>query len=156
MTSYIDLQAEIEATEKALKEKKARAEKLKTEERIAYLEAFRYVAERTLDPNAVRQIREEAKYRIELKKELRELNEDILPKLTSKQGYRKKKLDEQPDDEERILEYEDVTERLENVRARRDDIKELLSELPEKSLGGIAISQDSYPEHEPPTQSDFS
>ena len=132
MTDYIDLQAEIEATKKALEEKQARAEKLKTEERIAYLETFRYVAERILDPHAVEQIREEAEKRIRLRRELRELNEDIIPKLTSKQGYRKKKLDELPGYEERILEYEDVTERLENVRARRDDIKELLSELPDE------------------------
>ena len=132
MTDYIDLQAEIEATKKALEEKQARVEKLKTEERIEYLEAFRYVAERTLDSNVVSQIREEAKHRIQLGRELRELNEDIIPKLISKQGYRKKKLDELPGYEERILEYEDVTERLENVRARRDDIKELLSELPDE------------------------
>ena len=136
MTSYIDLQAEIEATKKALEEKQARAEKLKTEERIEYLETFRYVAERTLDPHAVEQIREEAEKRIQLTKELRELNEDIIPKLTSKQGYRKKKLDELPH-YERIQDYEDVTERLENVRARRDDIKELLSELPDERLPSI-------------------
>ena len=96
MTDYIDLQAEIEATKKALEEKQARAEKLKTEERIEYLETFRYVAERTLDPHAVEQIREEAEKRIRLRRELRELNEDIIPKLTSKQAYRKKKLDELP------------------------------------------------------------
>ena len=138
MTDYIDLQAEIEATKKALEEKQARAEKLKTEERIAYLETFRYVAERILDPHAVDQIREEAEKRIRLRRELRELNEDIIPKLTSKQGYRKKKLDELPGYEERILEYEDVTERLENVRARRDDIKELLSELPDERLPSIS------------------
>ena len=136
MTSYIDLQAEIEATKKALEEKQARAEKLKTEERIEYLETFRYVAERTLDPHAVEQIGEEAEKRIQLTKELRELNEDIIPKLTSKQGYRKKKLDELPH-YERIQDYEDVTERLENVRARRDDIKELLSELPDERLPSI-------------------
>lgn len=153
MTDYIDLQAEIEATKKALKEKKARMEKLKTEERIAYLETFRYVAERTLDPNAVKQIREEAKHRIQLKRELRELNEDIIPKLISKQGYRKKKLNESPHDEERIREYEDVSSRLENVRARRDDIKAYLEELPEESLGGIAVSQDSNSTHEPSAQS---
>ena len=138
MTDYIDLQAEIEATKKALEEKQARVEKLKTEERIAYLETFRYVAERILDPHAVDQIREEAEKRIRLRRELRELNEDIIPKLTSKQGYRKKKLDELPGYEERILEYEDVTERLENVRARRDDIKELLSELPDERLPSIS------------------
>ena len=138
MTDYIDLQAEIEATKKALEEKQARAEKLKTEERIAYLETFRYVAERILDPHAVEQIREEAEKRIRLRRELRELNEDIIPKLTSKQGYRKKKLDELPGYEERILEYEDVSSRLEDVRARRDDIKELLSELPDERLPSIS------------------
>ena len=137
MTSYIDLQAEIEATKKALEEKQARVEKLKTEEQIAYLKAFRYVAERTLDVNTVNQIREEAEKRIQLTKELRELNEDIIPKLISKQGYRKKKLDELPGYEERILEYEDVTERLEDVRARRDDIKELLSDLPDGRLPSV-------------------
>lgn len=137
MTDYIDLQAEIEATKKALEEKQARAEKLKTEERIAYLETFRYVAERILDPHAVEQIREEAEKRIRLRRELRELNEDIIPKLTSKQGYRKKKLDELPC-YERIQDYEDVTYRLENVRARRDDIKELLSELPDEHLPSIS------------------
>lgn len=153
MTDYIDLQAEIEATKKALEEKQARAEQLKTEERIAYLEAFRYVAERTLDPNAVKQIRDEAKHRIQLKKELRELNEDIIPKLTNKKTYQKKKLNESPHDEERIREYEDVSSRLENVRGRRDDIKAYLEELPEKSLGGIAVSQDSDSSHGLPTQS---
>lgn len=141
MTTYKDLEAEIKAAEKALEEKKARAEKLKAEARIAYLEAFRYVAERTLDVNAVKQIRAEAKHRIEMKKELQELTEKKIPNLTSSHGYRKKKLDELPGDEERILEYEDVTERLESARRRRDEIKELLSELPEKSLGGIAVSR---------------
>lgn len=159
MTDYEELKATLEAKEKELEAKKLRESK-ENSAQAQEIEELRELVEDSQLEDDLRLMESEpavAQAVVRLYKRLNDVKKEVA-RLSSSATYRKKKMTEEPHDDEHKQVYEKSKAALEIARAKRDKISEALKPKTsnESALNGVAISQVSYPEHEPPTQSDFS